>query len=281
MNDDSAGLSKVNVRITQNTYAWSTPGDRKYIMFRYTLKNPSNLPLVNVYAGIFADWDIQLSSKNSAAFDATTRMGYCYYTGATPIYAGTKLLSNTPAICHSIDNIQGGAGGVDPTDGYSAAEKFTSLSTDRYMAGTSGSGGDVIQVVSSGPFTILPFDSVTVAFAMLAGDNFADLQNSAENAQAKYDSVFPVSVMEKQLAKFMIYPNPVANNGSVVLTGLERGALVQLCDGTGRMIRSFSTNQDTEAPVNMDVKGLAAGTYYLSIRSKHRSGTVKLIVVPD
>jgi serine protease len=280
MNDDSAGISTLNVRVTQNTYAWSTPGDTKYIILRYTIRNESNLPLLNLYAGIFADWDIENSALNRASFDPGNKMGYAYYTGNTPLHAGVKILTPGPAICYSIDNVAGGSGAIDITNGFSTSEKFSTLSTNRSNAGVSGNGNDIVQVVSSGPFTILPNDSVIVAFAMLAGDDLADLQNSAVNAQEKYLTAFPVGIKDEGDYELKVYPNPIIQDGQLMIPGVSGQITASITDELGKTIAIMEKQVDgNELTINLS--GVSAGSYYLSLTGNGKIRTVKLIVLPE
>ena len=78
-------------------------------------------------------------------------MGYCYYTATSGKYAGIKLLTNTaPPNFYAIDNIAGGAGGFDLTNGFDTKEKYKTLSTQRLAAGVGGTGSDNINVMQLG-----------------------------------------------------------------------------------------------------------------------------------
>ncbi len=282
MNDDSAGISKLNLRVTQTSHAWSTPGNTKYIVVRYTLKNPSTLPAVNVYAGIFSDWDIQNSAQNRANYDGSNKMGYCYYSGAAPYYAAVKVLSNTPALCYSIDNVSGGQGGVDLSDGFNTAEKFTSLSTMRVSAGQGGNGTDVIQVVSSGPFTILPGDSVSVAFAMIAGESLNDIQSSAVNAQQMYNQAFPIGIREYQRQNELMYPNPLIAGAQLWIRSERAGpVIIRISDMSGKVVyecfREASNEYERHA---LDPGSLGAGVYHVSVDQAGLLKSARVVVLP-
>lgn len=282
MNDDSAGISKINVRITQNTHAWSIPGHTKYVMLRYSIKNPSNLPVVGLNAGIFTDWDIQNSSQNRASYDAGNRLGYSFYSGAASYYAGVKVLSGGNARCYSIDNIQGGGGGVDLSDGFNTSEKYTTLSSSRNNAGQNGNGNDVIQVVSAGPYTILPGDSITVAFAMLAGESLADLQNSAVNAQQMYDTLFPVGIEESNFRRLEVYPNPVkADAGQVSFTATSGEWMdVKVLASDGRTVASEQMKPVAGQLMNIRLPQISAGLYHILTEQGNVRNTARLIVLP-
>ena len=158
---DNLATLPLPVTVHHTEYAWSTAGNRKYVIVQYVIKNTGGSSLTPIYAGIFADWDIDAATfgSNRASFDAPTKMGYAYYSGASGKYAGIKLLTSTaPVIHYAIDNVAGGVGGADLTDGYSGAEKFLTMTTNRANAGVAGAGADVCDVVSTGPYTIAAGD---------------------------------------------------------------------------------------------------------------------------
>jgi serine protease len=211
--NDNLASPQLHVLVTHKTFAWSTPGNTKYIIVEYNIKNNGTNALSSLYAGIFADWDVMDFNLNRASQDVATKMGYVYSTQASGLYAGVKLLTSGPWHHYAIDNITGGAGGVNIYDDFTSAEKYTTLSTNRTDAGTAGSGNDVCSVVGSWLFSLSAGDSVTVAFAILAGDDLPDLINSAVNAQNQYDnitSVHEVSANENAV-QLSVYPNPASD----------------------------------------------------------------------
>ncbi|MFZ9942695.1 MAG: S8 family peptidase [Bacteroidia bacterium] len=256
--NDTPSASPLPVLVSHKALAWSNPGDDKYVIVEYSIKNTSTSTLSNLYAGVFADWDIQDYSLNKADENTALKMGYVYNTTATGLWAGIKLLTATPFKHYAIDNIAGG-GGANLSDGYNTAEKYTTLSTNRATAGGTGSGNDVIDVVSSGPFTIAAGDSVRVAFALIAGDDLNDLNTSAGNAQIKYDGLFtsvPSAVTGG--SGLLIAPNPVSEMLQLLHREGKRIESIQVIDVTGRIVSS---------PILMgnsiSVASLPSGTYFL------------------
>ena len=212
--NDNNSASPLNVLVNHSAFAWTSPGNRNFVIFSYSIKNTGSSPLNDLYAGIFADWNIMDHTLNKADFDVSNRMGYVWSSETNGKYAGIKLLSTTAPVNHyAIDNVGGGNGGIDFSDGFNIQEKYTALSTSRAQAGINGGGSDVISVLSSGPYNLSPGDSAIVAFALLAGDSLEDLQASAVAAQGKYDGkVLPLNVSSMKPADELwvgqIYPNP-------------------------------------------------------------------------
>jgi hypothetical protein len=69
--NDALALSPLFVEIDHKAHAWTSIGNRKYVMLEYTLKNTGITTLTNLYAGIFADWDIDAATftNNRAGVD--------------------------------------------------------------------------------------------------------------------------------------------------------------------------------------------------------------------
>ncbi|MEO0312564.1 MAG: hypothetical protein RIQ89_2221 [Bacteroidota bacterium] len=240
--NDNPSPSPLDISVTHRTYAWTNSPDDKYIIFDYFIKNNSGATLSNLYAGIFADWDIQVYTNNKCDEDAARKMGYAYSTDAGGLYAAIKLLNSTPFMHNAIDNIAG-AGGLNLSDGFDTAEKYQSLSTNRATAGGTGTGNDVIDVVSSGPFTIAAGDSVRVSFALIAGDDLSDIQESADAAQDQFDNVVTsISSISNALGDLKVFPNPASQQATIQLIASKSGnAIVQLIAPDGKIVYSQLT----------------------------------------
>lgn len=295
LNDVPASPTQ-NLLVSHNAYAWTTAGNRKYVIVEYKIKNNGTTPLSNLYAGIAADWDIDATtaSSNKGDYDATTKMGYVYSTVAGGKFAGIKLLTNTaPPVCYHIDNMAGGGGGIDVVDTtvvgdkrYSTSKKYTSLSTNRYLAGVSGTvttGGDIIEVVSSGPFNIVAGDSVKVAFALIAGDDLADIKKSADSAQYHYSPPITTNVNNiiKNEVSAVVFPNPTNNDLNFVINTYKSENIdIVLINTLGQTVKHISysniavgTNQ-----INTDVSHLPLGTYIYQITTTDKTLKGKILI---
>jgi len=281
-NDAGALIDAIPVKVLQNAYAWSTPGNTKYVIFKYKIINTGAVLLDNVFAGMFADWDIMNSNLNKAAYDATNKLGYCYSTQTNGLYAGIKLLSNTaPAVHFAMDNVAGGggAGGIDPSGGISTAEKFQGLSTNRANAGGTGNGNDVIHFVSSGPLSINPNDTVEVAFAYLAGDSLADLLTSAAAAQTKYNNN-PIIVKNNSINKsdFSLFPNPVKEVLNVSFNSIVQNPItIRIVDLQGKLIQSQQFN-NSNGLIQLPLGNLEQGIYFIEVITTEQIKTEKFIL---
>ncbi len=284
---DNVSPSPLPVTVHHKAYAWSTAPHRKYVIVQYTIANTGGTTLSNMYAGIFADWDIDATTygQNKADYDAANKMGYVWYTAAGGKYCGIKLLTNTaPAVHYAIDNTNGGSGGVNMYDGWDTQEKYTTLSTNRQQAGLVGQGNDVCDVMSSGPFTVPAGDSVTVAFALLAGDDLVDLQNSAVDAQNMYDTNGPLGVTTHyadDATQFNAFPNPTSGMTDIRYMIAETGySEIRIVDASGRLVSTLAagTKQPGEYYARLDAEALAEGIYFLQLVTGDQMITRKLVV---
>lgn len=276
--------------VNHNAYAWSTPGNRKYVIVEYVIKNNGLSTLNNLYAGISADWDIDASTalQNKADYLSSKNMGYIYSTATGGKFAGIKVLTNSAGTkCYHIDNNAGGDGGIDINDAdyFSTADKYTSLSTNRYIAGSSSTTGtDIIEVVSNGPFDINAGDSIKVAFALIAGDDLADITKSADSAQVHYDGQGMTTGIQYQTTtngNVKVYPNP-ANDALNFLIDNEKTAKVEitLVNTLGQtlyhLVKDKVTNDNNIIKTN--IEHLPGGTYFYRVKVDEKLTTGKIMI---
>lgn len=286
---DNLATSPLPVTVHHRAFAWSTAGNRKFVIVQYTIKNTGTASLSNLYAGVFADWDINTTTfaSNRAAFDAANKMGYAYYTGTNGTYAGIKLLtSSAPVLHYAVDNIAGGAGGADlSTGGYDGAEKYLTLSTNRANAGVGGAGADVIDIVSTGPYSIAAGDSIIVAFALIAGDDLTDIQTSAVNAQIKYDGLNITTVTSSPFVNdtdaMVIYPNPATNQSVIDITIAEEAQVeLKIFNIFGQEIKVIASEKmqaGTHRFIN-ELADFASGMYYYELKMGNKKQVKKIML---
>ena len=277
--------------VHHNAYAWSTPGSLKFVIVEYIIHNAGASALSNLYAGIFADWDINAAiyNKNKSAYDSFRKMGYSWSTPIdTSFYAGIRLLTNTAGPnFYAIDNVANGVGGVSiaTSAGFTKKDKYTTLSTPRLSAGdTSAIGNDIANVMSSGPYSINPGDSVKVAFALLAGDNLNDLQVSSDTAFLRYNGYLPLGtgINNLSLQNFAVYPNPAANTLNFVFSSTQsENATLLLVNALGQCVKTMplSIPSNTAHTLSIDVSDLAAGAYmYKVLDASGKSNSGKILI---
>lgn len=277
--NDGFSVAPLPVQIDQNTYAWSTAPNTQFVIWEYDIKNTHSTDSIKqMYAGIFADWDIDggTYAQNRSGYDAGTKMGYTFYTATGGKYAGIKLLtSNSAPNFYAVDHVSGGSGGLDFANGVDTKDKYLSLSTQRLAAGVAGNGNDVINVMSSGPFILAPGETVRVAFALIGGDSLQNLISAANQAQVKYDSMLTTGVKSvNSTAEVSIYPNPTKST----VTILQNSLIYTNCEifaVNGQLMKQISLGSYRET---VDLSGYSKGVYFIRLSGKEKSSIKKLIL---
>lgn len=275
---DSASASVLGLEIDQRTWAWNSVPDKKYVIWEYTIKNNSTTTYTSMYAGICADWDIDAATyaNNKAAYDATNKMGYSWCTNVGGKFAGIKLLTNTaPPNFYGLDNVAGGGGGYDVSGGFPTAIKYKTLSTNRLAAGSvSVTGNDVLNVMSSGPYTIAPSQTIVVAFALIAGDSLLDLQNSAAAAQIKYNGINAgVNQISLSDNTILVYPNPATDKINVSIKNKTETDLL-VYDINGKLIYQNKIS----AATSINTEKWSRGIYFVKVSNPDGISTTKIVI---
>jgi serine protease len=273
MADSFPVAGMVGVGVTYRAYAWDQAPYNKFVILEYKIKNLRTTMLSNLYAGIFADWDIFDSSRNTARYDAGSQTGYVYNVKYDTLYAGIKLLSNLPPAFNAFDLYNPPASSINIADGFTDAEKFQALSNGlaRLTAGTTTSGNDVSYMIGAKLPNLAPNDTATVAFAILAGDNLTDLVASAHNAQLAYTQgpLAPTGSREDAAANsgLLVFPNPASSVLHVKLPETGNGITqLELLDALGRSVdRKSAKHGET---VSFNIENLPSGLYMIRTESK-------------
>ncbi len=271
-NDDNAGLSKLQVQVMHSAFAWNAATDDKFVIHEYVLKNQSNAVLDDFYAGVFVDWDIKPLSYNKIKYDVFNKLLYVW-SPFNSVFGGISALTQLPLNSYAMDN-DGQNLSIKISDGFTFSEKYTSLSTQRDSAGFSGSGNDVSTILSYGPLTIQPNDSVVLAFALLAGDNPSDIQAASQMAYAKYHNV---SSVESNRARFLsLHPNPVESIVTIDFGNISYEQIeVLVLNVSGQLLHH--ERYENSANVGLDVSHLSSGVYFLTVRGARHVFTQKFI----
>lgn len=296
-NGPSAPGNKLSIEVPHYTYAWNLNPDRGYIIVEYVIRNIGTTTISNLHAGIFADWDVNdvadtsltvFYQFNRDSVDLVRKMGITYNTWADGYYCGIKLLTNTAPFHHyAIDNIPGGNGGIDiysDADYFSDVDKFTVLSTDRDLAGHANAGGnDVAEATSTGPYSIPVGDSITVAFALICGENLTSIQNSADAAQIKYNNLH-LGVTENIPSDKMllsVYPNPASLSSAITFTVRNAGQVeLALFNELGEKVLT-PVNQKMNSGLHaatINLTELPAGNYFIQLQSGGMTEVQKLLI---
>lgn len=280
--NDQESVLPIPVKVKQRTSAYNDDGHRNYVMLEYTIVNTNTLPISNFYAGIFTDWDIQDYDQNKADENYSKKIGYAYNVQESGLFAGVSVLSPGPFLHYAIDNSPGGNGGLNLYDGFTKAEKYISLSTNRPQAGGEN-GNDIINVVSSGPYLIPANDSITVAFALLAGTSLNEIMSAADSSLLRYQEISLItgthSTFSNCVTNCMVMPNPAKTEITFNVCGDYNGPfLIELFKANGILVYKEYLTASKNQSLSFDVSSLQQGLYQMIISTPTQICTQKIII---
>ncbi|MBC7447861.1 MAG: S8 family peptidase [Hymenobacteraceae bacterium] len=191
---DSTGPTQAGVRVSQRAWNSTYPGCEDAVVLEYGIVNQTTDTLRTLYAGLFADWDVEQFQHNVARWQAGRRLAYVTSTraGTDTVFAALKLLTSQPAGTYAFDQRNPTAPGpVNATDGLTTAEKWAALVAapgGPTTAGTAAGGTDVAHLVRAALPRLAPRDTVRVAWAIITSTSLIALEASADSIQALFDA---------------------------------------------------------------------------------------------
>ena len=281
---DLLSPSPLNIDIINRQIAYKNAPDDKYVIVEYEVINKNQLPLNNIFIGLFTDWDIDEGSKNLLRYDEGLRMGYTYASTPLSPYAGVKLLSGnaTPLFYPLSYQI---AGNPLADANFSLADKYQTLSSGIQSTSLGiGDGIDVMYVIGNGPYNIPANSSVKLAFAFIAGDNLSDISISALAAQAKYAQVSTAINPDGTFAGFDVsqnFPNPVKDKTSIIVQIPNNGKTsVEVYDLTGRKVLDVLNQELRKGTYTYEINAsdLNSGIYFYKTAFEGQEKTLKMLV---
>ncbi|MBM3328109.1 MAG: hypothetical protein FJY67_01370 [Calditrichaeota bacterium] len=205
---DPDGHTPLNILVTQRTYAWGEAYASEFILVDLVVRNIGELPLTEVYVGLFADADIVAKGESGDAasaddwnfYDAPNLMmvqgddttdadGFGPGLFAMKIVRTPKPLDSLKISFSNFERLGGG----DPE-----------TNIDKYNLLNPGPNGVIMPPASflsdwryllgfgpkEGSWVLRPGESLPVTVAFIAGTRLEDLRRNAQWAQAIYDNDF-------------------------------------------------------------------------------------------
>ncbi len=265
-----------SLEISQKILAWNDEQSKDFFIVEYTVSNKSPRSYHNIFIGLFDDINLNAESwiKDFAEEDSVRRMGYGFDVDSTT-YFGIRLLGNSPFHHYAMD-VYAAQNGIDLYNGYSKGEKYLSMTIPNPSAGQATNGSDVAQVVSSGPYTLAPGESVTVAFALVGAHALDSLLLNSDVAVTKYDgivsSVFPDKDQQVPESDLYAFPNPA--RGTLMVHDLK-GKLrsISIFSMDGKRVVFQNRNSDS-----VNISGLPAGYYIIALVSDNHITHQKIMI---
>lgn len=267
--DDSGAPNPIGLEIGQFSYSSAADGSDGFVVVEFDIENTSGSDLENIYAGVFADWDVGAATANLGDYDAETRLLYVYDDGPAPNYYGVAALEDDV----SGYNLDAG-GGTNPTE----EDVFNSLTT---FFPTPELPDDRRTVLGVGPYDIAAGESVSVRFAFVGGTDLDDIIANAATAQGN-----PVAVEETTPEGTFVlhgaYPNPFTSSATIGFT-LPTAQQVRLTvyDVLGRRVATLidGVRQAGDQTVRFDASSLPSGMYLYRLEAGSTQLTQRITLV--
>jgi len=294
-NDDGALDNKLGVEVHASAFAWNKSPYNKFVILNYAMINKSNAAIENLYTGLYLDWNLTMAGEqaDNAAYDENNKFGYAFRAGNQDSpYVGCALLGSDKINFYAIENggRDGGIGVYSGSGGFTKNEKWIALTNG--LKKTRADNGDVSFVISQGPNSIKANDTINVAFAIAAGDNFEDLSSSVAAARKKFNylniSVTGVANTAEIPYEFNMeqnYPNPF-NPSTIISFSVPKEEYINLSvyNVLGQKIKTLvSEIKKTgtyKIAFNANNAGrLSSGVYFYSLEGGGKRITRKMIIM--
>jgi hypothetical protein len=263
-----------------------------FVIMIYRIRNLSGSSLIDLYAGVFLDVDIEQYAQNTGSTDGSRNL--VYITDPSDIHVGATMLEGGAAgaplsnltLIHNPTYVWPNVYVLD-SDKYG----FLAVTGPSYSVPDAPDPDDYSLLVSAGPFDLDPDEECTLAFAILGGESLDELEQHADVAQLVYVSDFadvaegdrlPVETRLMPCA-----PNPFAAQ-TLVRFSLAKAADVHLgiYDVNGRLVRCMAKGEHPAMHFALSWDGrdetgnrAPAGVYFLRLAAGEQRHCRRLIRV--
>ncbi len=259
--------------------AWEDDGYGDFAITLYKFQNLGTQPLNDMYFAWFMDLDISDATRNYARIDTLRRVSYMWG-GAT--YAGISVPDTSLPIANI--SVISNQTYVYPDTGMVDTNEWHFMN-GTYHYSQSNSANDWSVVVSVGPITLNPGDSVLVPFAIVGGTGMSAFLAHVDSARAiYYNPLVDISenpVIGSPNRGIMPFANPL-RPASEIQFSLPRASFaeVRLYNAAGRLV-AVPFKGMAEAGIN-SIKlpsGLSSGVYFVHLKSSEITDIKRIVVV--
>ena len=264
---DVSAEQPIGLSVTQKSFCWTGPSSAPFVIVEFTIRNTSSADIDSLYAGVFCDWDLPLSSGNDDV------VGYIDYQSlgyvldlSTGLAVGVRAITSEPASYAAIDN----AGTIN--DGFAELEKFNFM-TSGFANVSYSTPGNYSHLITVGPLRLLRGESEVAAFSFVAGNDLSELIANAELSFAMYPGMTEISgdddPLPKEFETIANYPNPF-NGATIIRLSLEAepDQNIEIYDITGRLVRTLAVGGMTQVSwdgTDQSGRDVAAGIYFAKL----------------
>ncbi len=294
--DDGGHPFPRGLQVTQRSMAWDDAPYDDFAILDYELLNAGDTMLERLCVGQYMDWDIPPGSggENSAGTDTLLQLAYMWRDAGYP-YVGVALLETEPGAGPPVSNLTlvHNATYVYPTEYL--------LDTDRYLFLSGGDPEHVVPqmhevadwsaLVAAGPFDLDAGASVTVPFAVVGGDDYADLVANVARAQELYTAL-GVNVpgdapIEYRLELGQNRPNPFNPVTSIRYVLPQAGrARLSVYDAAGRLVATLVDGPVKAGPhatawdgTNDEGMQVSSGVYFCRLEAAGETRAMKMVLL--
>ncbi|OJJ17268.1 hypothetical protein BKI52_31695 [marine bacterium AO1-C] len=248
--DITDNTERIQIEVIQRNRAWKGTSKNSFIIVEYKIRNISGSTINDLYAGIFADWNINNPDENTVNWDATNGFGYAFDKGQN-IYAGVKLLTTQTKTHYALENKS--SIDININSDFTTAEKFTTLSNTDLTQHSIVTEKDVSHVVGARLTNLANNETRLVAFALIAADNLAALQQAATDASTQFQvaKTAPVPVISNPTVCKGASTSLAPTNGTSFDFFADASQSILLFNGRSLALNNITTN-DTIYVVNKD-----------------------------
>ncbi|MDZ7265378.1 MAG: S8 family serine peptidase, partial [candidate division KSB1 bacterium] len=208
-----SGLS--HLVVTQHSYAWKAAPDDRFVIIDYDVLNDGSFPLNNLILGFYMDWDCQPDYEtNEAKYDTDLNLAYVWDSSSSGNpYLGIMMLGKNPGTFKIIRNRDS----VYPQNDLPDEVMFQLMSTTGFM-GSIGQA-DVSVLMALPKQNLQAHKSTRCSIALVAGNDLADLRQTATRARTKFATINSRRISE------LYYDDGSAEGGVFVTSAGERLAV--------------------------------------------------------
>lgn len=269
------------VTIIQQTISYDTFGDDELVLFFFTISPLAGRSVDSFHFGFLADFDLSDDGSDHVAIDSN----YMVISQTSSNRPGVALvgLQNVNRLA-PIDN------GLTKK-GFNDSDLFSLLSADS-AAPLPDDSGDLLFVVGAGPFTLNDGDSVTIAFALTAGNSRDEVLQKADRARFLYERLASGSDLTAPVVPdgFMLnqnYPNPF-NPSTTISFELFKGEQVTLdvFNVLGQRVERLVSGWLEAGKHDMEWSGqsssgrrFSSGLYFYKLETGEESKTRKMMLL--
>ncbi len=278
---DPGLAASVPIEISQETISFPNMDDNGLIIIKYYLKNNSLSDLNEFHFGLLVDFDLG-STPDNVALQNDLDMIY-QYNGTDPL-AGVVGLKNITGF-KAIENKTG-------KTGFDNSQLF-GLISGIPDAIESNTASDWLFMVSTGPLSIAPGDSVEVAIAFVGSYSLEGLLTNANNAKNMYNFATDIddNLTDNNLPESFYlmqnYPNPF-NPTTNIAFNLEMASDVRLevFNVLGQAVKTLHSGQLSPGVHNFEWDAtndnydqVSSGVYFYKLSTEFNSQTKKMLLL--